>query len=98
MLNWRSSDMIEITDNTLQPKNCWINFLYTYFPILTWLPKYNLYYLQCDFIAGITVGLMVLPQALAYASIADFRMSMDYIQLIWVDLFTAYLEQQKTLL
>ena len=83
MLNCRSSDMIEVADNTLQPTNCWINFLYTYFPILTWLPKYTLYYLQCDVIAGITVGLMVLPQALAYASIA--RLSNEY------GLYSAYM-------
>ena len=40
-------------------------------PILQWLPRYNLSKLQSDFIAGITVGLMVVPQALAYASIAE---------------------------
>lgn len=39
-------------------------------PILKWLPKYSLHSFQCDFIAGITVALMVIPQALAYAVIA----------------------------
>lgn len=39
-------------------------------PILSWLPNYSLEKLQCDIIAGVTVGLMVIPQALAYASIA----------------------------
>jgi len=48
----------------------------THLPILTWLPKYTLTNLQCDLIAGITVGLMVVPQALAYASIA--RLSNEY--------------------
>ena len=37
------------------------------FPILTWLPKYQLSYLQRDLIAGITVSLTLIPQALAYA-------------------------------
>ena len=39
-------------------------------PIVKWLPKYSFHSLQCDFIAGITVGLMVIPQGLAYAVIA----------------------------
>ncbi|XP_064635425.1 sodium-independent sulfate anion transporter-like isoform X4 [Lineus longissimus] len=41
------------------------------FPIVQWLPKYRLDTLQCDVIAGLTVGLMVIPQGLAYAQVAD---------------------------
>lgn len=37
-------------------------------PILQWAPKYNFKWAQADFIAGLTVGLMVVPQSLAYAS------------------------------
>ncbi|EDO34158.1 predicted protein, partial [Nematostella vectensis] len=40
------------------------------FPIAKWLSKYNLHFLQCDLIAGLTVGLMVVPQGLAYALVA----------------------------
>jgi sodium-independent sulfate anion transporter 11 len=40
------------------------------FPILKWLPNYTVNFLQCDIIAGVTIGLMVVPQALAYASVA----------------------------
>ena len=40
------------------------------FPIVKWLPSYSLEYLQRDVIAGVTVGLMVVPQALAFASVA----------------------------
>lgn len=39
-------------------------------PIINWLPLYSFHSLQCDFIAGITVALMVIPQGLAYAVIA----------------------------
>ncbi|XP_053154995.1 sodium-independent sulfate anion transporter [Hemicordylus capensis] len=39
-------------------------------PVLRWLPKYSLQCLQFDLIAGLTVGLTVLPQALAYAEVA----------------------------
>ena len=52
------------------------NICYMHLPILGWLPKYTFHHLQCDLIAGLTVGLMVLPQALAYASIA--RLSNEY--------------------
>uniref|UniRef100_A0A8D0H5B1 Solute carrier family 26 member 11 n=1 Tax=Sphenodon punctatus TaxID=8508 RepID=A0A8D0H5B1_SPHPU len=39
-------------------------------PVLRWLPRYSLQWLQFDLIAGVTVGLTVLPQALAYAEVA----------------------------
>ncbi|KAM3843405.1 sodium-independent sulfate anion transporter isoform 1-T2 [Vipera latastei] len=39
-------------------------------PVLTWLPKYSLQWLQLDFMAGMTVGMTVVPQALAYAVVA----------------------------
>ncbi len=39
-------------------------------PILEWLPKYNLDTGVADLIAGITVGLTVIPQGIAYALVA----------------------------
>eukprot|EP00795_Rhopilema_esculentum_P009005 gene9005-16647_t len=48
-------------------------FLHKYFPITKWLPEYRLRHLISDFIAGTTVGLMVIPQALAYASLAGLQ-------------------------
>lgn len=39
-------------------------------PILSWLPKYNSQDAVGDLVAGITVGLTVIPQALAYSNIA----------------------------
>ncbi|XP_075436151.1 sodium-independent sulfate anion transporter [Ascaphus truei] len=39
-------------------------------PFLRWLPRYSLLWLQLDVIAGLTVGLTVVPQALAYAEVA----------------------------
>ncbi|KAL9898449.1 sodium-independent sulfate anion transporter [Glossina fuscipes fuscipes] len=44
--------------------------LYKRLPILTWLPKYNRNDFIGDLMAGITVGLTVIPQGLAYAGIA----------------------------
>ena len=40
------------------------------FPIVRWAPRYSLFDLQSDITAGVTVGLMVVPQAIAYAGIA----------------------------
>ncbi|XP_071964429.1 sodium-independent sulfate anion transporter-like [Antedon mediterranea] len=40
------------------------------FPIITWLPRYQKDWIISDIIAGLTVGLTVLPQGLAYANIA----------------------------
>lgn len=40
------------------------------FPVAKWLPKYRVNYLQGDIIAGLTVGLTVIPQGLALAHVA----------------------------
>lgn len=36
-------------------------------PIVQWLPKYNYKWLLNDVIAGLTLGIMLIPQSLAYA-------------------------------
>lgn len=41
-----------------------------YFPILSWLKDYKKSYLSGDISAGITVGIMLIPQSMAYAMIA----------------------------
>ena len=44
--------------------------LYKRLPILNWLPKYSRDDAVGDVVAGLTVGLTVIPQALAYAGVA----------------------------
>ena len=39
-------------------------------PILNWLPSYKKEWLKGDLGAGLTVGVMLIPQGMAYASIA----------------------------
>jgi SulP family sulfate permease len=41
-----------------------------YLPILTWLPNYTLKDFMSDLPAGLTVGVMLIPQGIAYALIA----------------------------
>lgn len=41
--------------------------------ITEWLPEYNQEKFVCDLIAGVTVGLTVMPQALAYATLAGLE-------------------------
>ena len=40
------------------------------FPIITWSLSYKLDFVIRDLIAGFTIGLMLIPQALAYAELA----------------------------
>lgn len=41
-----------------------------YLPVLKWLPDYKKSYLSGDISAGLTVGIMLIPQGMAYAMIA----------------------------
>ena len=50
-------------------------------PISVWLPRYNSEKLICDMIAGITVGLTVMPQGLAYATLAGLEPQVFFLTL-----------------
>lgn len=41
-----------------------------FIPILQWLPNYSKQHFRGDFIAGLTVGILLIPQGMAYAVIA----------------------------
>lgn len=51
-------------------KTCTRKLLYKRIPILSWLPQYRLNTAIADLVAGFTVGLTVIPQAIAYANVA----------------------------
>ncbi|KAG7189459.1 hypothetical protein KM043_017155 [Ampulex compressa] len=51
-------------------RSCKRKLLYKRIPILAWLPKYRKEYVVSDMVAGLTVGLTVIPQAIAYANVA----------------------------
>ncbi|XP_068995879.1 sodium-independent sulfate anion transporter [Embiotoca jacksoni] len=49
---------------------CTCSALRAWLPVLSWSPHYTLKCLQMDVLAGVTVGLTTVPQALAYAEVA----------------------------
>lgn len=56
---------------------CSLRVLKAWVPILSWLPRYNVRWLQMDLLAGITVGLTTVPQALAYAEVAGLPVEVN---------------------
>ncbi|KAI8376374.1 sulfate transporter family-domain-containing protein [Radiomyces spectabilis] len=47
------------------------DYITNLFPIIYWIHRYNLTWLISDVIAGITVGIVVVPQGMGYAKIAN---------------------------
>jgi len=50
---------------------CSMRSVYKYLPVTVWLPKYQLSFLAMDLVAGLTVGLTAVPQAIAYGAVAN---------------------------
>ncbi|GAA5814566.1 hypothetical protein MFLAVUS_008065 [Mucor flavus] len=46
-------------------------YIISLFPIASWLHRYNLMWLVRDLIAGATVGIVIVPQSMGYAKIAE---------------------------
>ncbi|KAG6920007.1 hypothetical protein DXG01_013356 [Tephrocybe rancida] len=59
-----------VQDQTSNPKQRVIDYLISLFPILQWITRYNFGWLTGDVIAGLTVGMVVVPQGMSYALIA----------------------------
>jgi high affinity sulfate transporter 1 len=54
-----------------------------YLPILGWLPKYQSTWLRADLLAGVVAAAVVIPQAMAYASIAGLPVQVGlYVALV----------------
>jgi len=47
------------------------DYVISLFPILQWIYRYNFTWLYGDLIAGLTVGIVVVPQGMSYAKIAS---------------------------
>lgn len=46
-------------------------YIVNLFPIATWIHRYNIRWLLSDLIAGVTVGIVIVPQSMGYAKIAQ---------------------------
>lgn len=55
------------------------NFLFQRIPVLQWAPKYDTHKFISDMIAGITVGLTVMPQGLAYGALAGLEPQVSFL-------------------
>jgi len=53
-----------------RPRPGWGRRIVKLVPVLSWLPRYQRQDLRGDLIAGLTVGAMIIPQAMAYALLA----------------------------
>ena len=48
-----------------------------YLPILSWLPHYQGKWLRADFIAGLTIMALLVPEGMAYAQLAGVPLVAD---------------------
>ncbi|BGP30935.1 Sulfate permease 2 [Rhodotorula toruloides] len=64
------SDRIKRAVRGTSPASAARAYLHRLFPFTNWILHYNLRWLLGDLIAGITVGLVLVPQAMSYARIA----------------------------
>lgn len=49
----------------------WRRALRRRLPVLRWLPRYDRVSAVADLVAGVTLGLTLVPQSIAYASLAN---------------------------
>lgn len=48
-----------------------VTYIINLFPFLRWIGRYNLQWFAGDLVAGVTVGVVVVPQGMAYADLAE---------------------------
>ena len=61
----------EVVHSLLPSQEGTLAYLRSLFPFLSWIFHYNLTWAFGDFIAGVTVGFVVIPQGMAYALLAE---------------------------
>ncbi|TRM58068.1 sulfate permease [Schizophyllum amplum] len=57
-------------ERSFDPRVAVVDYLSSLFPIFGWISRYNLGWLSGDVIAGLTVGMVLVPQGMSYAQIA----------------------------
>ncbi|KDQ59464.1 hypothetical protein JAAARDRAFT_126715 [Jaapia argillacea MUCL 33604] len=59
-----------VQEQSRDPVRGVIDYLTSLFPIIGWISRYNLTWAGGDIIAGLTVGMVLVPQSMSYAQIA----------------------------
>ena len=90
-----------IINLTPQPQGSWLKqcktkifrkkTLYQRLPILQWLPNYTFQDFMADLVAGISVGVTLIPQALAYATVAGLPPQVYLIHIQSISYFSFFL-------
>lgn len=62
-------------------------YINKYVPITRWLPKYSRFYAVSDLIAGITLGLTMIPQSIAYAGLTHLPPQVQNTQIFSFSIF-----------
>lgn len=78
-------------------KSQWINIFRNRIPILDWLPDYKISWFRADSIAGLTASAVVIPQAMAYASIAGLPVQVGLYAALFPALIYAFLGTSRVL-
>ncbi|CAG7849048.1 Probable sulfate permease C869.05c [Serendipita indica DSM 11827] len=65
-----SGDWIKSQLEGETPKTAVVHYLKSLFPVIQWAPNYNIGWLYGDVVAGLTVGLVLIPQSMSYARLA----------------------------
>ncbi|KAB5566079.1 sulfate transporter 4.1 [Coniochaeta sp. 2T2.1] len=69
-VNWKRAADLGVKGAQALPSAS-VKYVLDKVPIVGWLPRYRYQWLLNDVIAGLTVGLMLIPQGLSYAKLAD---------------------------
>ncbi|ORX64129.1 sulfate permease [Linderina pennispora] len=67
----RASTKKWLKDNVVPSKQSSVDYAKSLFPIMTWIYRYNWTWFLGDAVAGLTVGVVVIPQGMAYAKLAQ---------------------------
>ncbi|KAJ1957963.1 hypothetical protein EC988_000566, partial [Linderina pennispora] len=67
----RASTKKWLKDNVVPSKQSSVDYAKSLFPIATWIYRYNWTWFLGDMVAGLTVGVVVIPQGMAYAKLAQ---------------------------
>ena len=68
-VNWARAHSLALRGGRAAPRAT-ADYVLEKVPIVQWLPRYDYRWLINDVVAGLTIGIMLIPQSLAYAKIA----------------------------